>query len=137
MSDALTDDPLATLEALLKEATQEPWAVNPFLAQIDAFVGGEPLAVCRMLWPTEERTEAETLANTALIAHLRNLAPALVEEIRTSRARVRALEEALKEAKIVAHAGRPIGGIVLVSQEYMLKRIVAIADRALTENTNG
>lgn len=52
-------------------------------------------------------------------------------------ARVRALEEALREAKIVAHAGRPIGGIVLVSQEYMLKRIVAIADRALTENTNG
>ena len=75
----MSDDPLATLEALLKEATQEPWAVNPFLAQIDAFVGGEPLAVCRMLWPTEERTEAETLANTKLMVHLRNLAPALVE----------------------------------------------------------
>lgn len=86
MANPTIDDPLATLEALLKEATQEPWAVNPFLAQIDAFVGGEPLAVCRMLWPTEERTEAETLANTKLMVHLRNLAPALVEVVKAARA---------------------------------------------------
>lgn len=86
MSDTLKDDPLDTLERLLKEATQEPWAVNPFLAQIDAFVGGEPLAVCRMLWPNDKRTEAETLANTELMVHLRNLAPALLEVVKAARA---------------------------------------------------
>jgi hypothetical protein len=48
--------------------TPGPWAVNPVAAHVDAFAGGEPLAVCAMLWPTELRSEAETEANARLIA---------------------------------------------------------------------
>lgn len=80
-----TKDVLAELERLHEAATPGPWEVNPFLAQIDAFAGGEPLPVCRMLWPTEERTEAETLANTELIALTRNALPALLEVAKAAR----------------------------------------------------
>lgn len=45
-----------------------PWAVNPFNAQVDAFKDGRPLPVCQLLWPTDERSEAETQANARLIA---------------------------------------------------------------------
>lgn len=58
--------------------TPGPWAVNPFNAQVDAFVGGEPLPVCQLLWPTDERTEEETFANARLIAAAPDLLEALV-----------------------------------------------------------
>jgi hypothetical protein len=48
--------------------TAGPWAVNPLVAQVDAFVGGKPLPICQLLWPTKERSEAETEANARLIA---------------------------------------------------------------------
>lgn len=52
---------MATLDAY----TPGPWAVHPLKAQVCA-AGGVP--VCKLLWPTEERSEAETEANADLIA---------------------------------------------------------------------
>jgi hypothetical protein len=43
--------------------TPEPWAVNPLRAHVDAFDTGVPIPVCQLLWPTEDRSEAETEAN--------------------------------------------------------------------------
>ena len=60
--------------------TAGPWIVNPFVAQVDCGVfaqNGALLPVARMLWPTEERSEAETEANARLIA----AAPALAETL--------------------------------------------------------
>ena len=57
--------------------TAGPWSVHPVNAQVDAFVGGEPLPVCQLLWPTTERTEAETEANASLIAAAPDLLAAL------------------------------------------------------------
>lgn len=57
--------------------TAGPWAVHPVNAQVDAFVGGEPLPVCQLLWPTTERTEAETEANALLIAAAPDMLDAL------------------------------------------------------------
>lgn len=59
--------------------TPGPWAVNPFRAQVDAFRGQDalPLAVCQLLWPTKERSEAETEANGRLIAAAPDLLGAL------------------------------------------------------------
>lgn len=51
--------------------TPGPWIVNPFVAQIDCEKisdKGGLLPVCQMLWPTDERTEAETEATAHLIA---------------------------------------------------------------------
>jgi hypothetical protein len=48
--------------------TPGPWAVHPSKARVDAFVGGAPLPVCELLWPTDQRSEAETEANARLIA---------------------------------------------------------------------
>lgn len=48
--------------------TPGPWAVHPVSARVDAFSGGTPLPVCELLWPTDERSEAETEANAHLIA---------------------------------------------------------------------
>lgn len=59
--------------------TPGPWAVNPKVAQVDAFSTGRPLPVCAVLWPTEERTEAETEANAWLIAAAPNLLDQLAE----------------------------------------------------------
>jgi hypothetical protein len=61
--------------------TELPWAVNPFRAQIDAFVGGNPRAVCKMLWPTDERSEAETEANAAFIVKAVNAHEQLVKAL--------------------------------------------------------
>lgn len=58
--------------------TPGPWATNPINAVVDAFVDGKPLPVCKMLWPTEERSEEDTQANARLIA----AAPDLLEALR-------------------------------------------------------
>jgi hypothetical protein len=58
--------------------TPGPWVVSPFRAQVvcDKFGrDGDFLPVAQMLWPTTERTEAETYANGHLIA----AAPELLE----------------------------------------------------------
>jgi hypothetical protein len=52
--------------------------VHPTVAQVDAFHGGKPVAICKLLWPTEMRDEATTLANARLIA----AAPDLLEALR-------------------------------------------------------
>ena len=56
--------------AVMTGHTPTPWIVNPFCAQIDCAVlgtDGYPLPVAQMLWPTDERSEAETYANAARI----------------------------------------------------------------------
>jgi hypothetical protein len=61
-----------------RKFTPGPWAVNPFVAQVDAFGSDGPLAVCQLLWPTDERSEAETEAN----GHLISVAPDLYEALK-------------------------------------------------------
>ena len=60
--------------------TPGPWVVNPFVAQVDCGTisqKGGLLPVCQMLWPTGERTEAETEANARLITAAPELYAAL------------------------------------------------------------
>ena len=60
-------DPYANIrKALEMGPTPGPWAVNPALAQVDAMPSTLP--VCKLLWPTTKRTEAETWANGQIIA---------------------------------------------------------------------
>ena len=50
--------------------TPPPWSVHPTRAQVDCAVEskiGGLLPVCQLLWPTDERSEDETLANARLI----------------------------------------------------------------------
>jgi hypothetical protein len=62
----------------MSKHTPGPWAVNPMNAQVDEFGGqGMPLPVCHMLWPTDKRKEAETMANARLIAAAPDLLEAL------------------------------------------------------------
>lgn len=66
----------------MSEHTPGPWAVNPALAQVDAFVlspSQAPIPVCQMLWPTDERSEAETEANARLVAAAPDILAALKE----------------------------------------------------------
>lgn len=46
--------------------TPGPWAVNPTCAQVDSMPSRLP--ICQMLWPTEARGEAETMANAHVVA---------------------------------------------------------------------
>lgn len=57
--------------------TPGPWAVNPVVAQVDAFDSEGIGPVCQMLWPTTLRDEAETEANARLIAAAPELLTAL------------------------------------------------------------
>lgn len=72
--------PIDQIAELVSRATKGPWAVHPAVAQVDAFDinTGNPLAVCEMLWPTDERTEAEAEANAALIALAPEMAARLI-----------------------------------------------------------
>lgn len=65
MSD-LTPDRLAELRLIAEAATPGPWAVNPTKAQIDDMNTLVP--ICALLWPTDLRTEEQTLANGEYIA---------------------------------------------------------------------
>ena len=77
----------------MSEHTPGPWAVNPVRAQVDALDPRHgPVPVCRLLWPTERRTEEETEANARLIA----AAPDMAQEIEALRAE---LAEARRDAE--------------------------------------
>jgi len=66
----------------MTDFTPGPWEVNPFNAQVDA-MPVEPkhsiAPVCQLLWPTQERSEAETEANAHLIAAAPDMYEALSE----------------------------------------------------------
>lgn len=44
--------------------TPGPWLVNPFCAQVD---DSAAVPICQLLWPTDERSERETMQNAKLI----------------------------------------------------------------------
>lgn len=82
-----TTDVLATLERLMKEATPGPWGSIVFQSEdveMLASVGPSKGAVCRMT-TTQKWQTADAPANAALIALLRNAAPALLEVATHSR----------------------------------------------------
>lgn len=62
----LTSDRLQELRRIAETATPGPWAVNPFKALVVEMATLTP--VCAMLWPTELRTEEQTLSNAQHIA---------------------------------------------------------------------
>ena len=59
--------------------TPGPWAVNPVNAQVDAMPSTLP--VCKLLWPTKKRSEAETFANANLISAAPELLAALIDAV--------------------------------------------------------
>lgn len=56
--------------------TPGPWLVNPFCAQVDDAQG---VPICQLLWPTDERTERETMENAKLIQAAPDMLAALIE----------------------------------------------------------
>jgi hypothetical protein len=90
------------LKKLAQAATPGPWAANPVFAQIDALPSGVP--VCQLLWPTELRSEDETIANgDFIVAANPSAILGLIETIEQLRAqnatqqkRVEELEAALR-----------------------------------------
>lgn len=64
----MTDKYQRIRDALAMGPTQGPYAVNPERAFVEEFGTGEPLPICAMLWPTEQRSEDETVANALLFA---------------------------------------------------------------------
>lgn len=87
-----------------------PWAVNPFRAQIDcsapSYKGGL-LPVAQMLWPTDERSEAETAELAEFIVRAVNSHYQLVEALEEARSllvkegytRMHTIDAALTAAK--------------------------------------
>ena len=63
----------------MSEHTPGPWAVNPFRTTVDACDDEGPLPICKLLWPTNRRSEDETEANARLIAAAPELLEALQE----------------------------------------------------------
>lgn len=81
--------------------TAGPWALNPIRAQVDAFVGGKALPICQLLWPTKERSEAETWANGEVIAAL----PDTLARLAAYEAALRELDAAICELRSEIHPG--------------------------------
>lgn len=51
-----------------RKFTDGPWLVHPVKARVDAMANGKVMPICELLWPTDLRSEEETLANAELIA---------------------------------------------------------------------
>ena len=97
---------IAAIKARADKATSGPWAKNPFTAHVDAFEQGCPLPVCALLWPTDLRTEDQSIADGEFIAHARTDIPALIAALEASEsARVKAEQErdALKDCEESAY----------------------------------
>jgi hypothetical protein len=88
--------------------TPGPWVIHFSKAQVDAFDGedGQPLPVCKLLWPIKKRSEAETRANANLIAAAPDLLEALWEciEVESRHSNRQATDRARKEAHAKARA---------------------------------
>jgi len=59
----------------MSKHTPGPWVIHPTFAQIDAgpIINGKLTPICKMLWPTDLRSEEETMVNAELIASLPEL----------------------------------------------------------------
>ena len=87
--------------------TSGPWVVHPIRAEVNAPVIGEDgdlLPVCKLLWPTTERTEVETLANAELIAAAPELYRALDDLLSTERLPHSSMAYYARREKAVADA---------------------------------
>ncbi len=85
---------IAAINARADAATSGPWAKNPFTAHVDAFEQGYPIPVCALLWPTDLRTEDQSIADGEFIAHARTDIPDLLAALEASEtARVKAERE--------------------------------------------
>jgi len=88
----MTDRYQEIRDALAMGPTSGPWAVNPVMAQVDAMPSALP--VCKLLWPTTKRTEAETWANGQIIAACD---PDTIRELLAERDQLAAALEAARE----------------------------------------
>jgi len=88
----LTPERLAELRRIAEAASPGPWAVNPFKATVDEMPSMLP--ICGLLWPTDQRTEEQTLANAT---HIATFDPATVIAILDEIERLRREREVLAE----------------------------------------
>lgn len=96
------------------KGTPGPWAVNPVSAQVDAMPSLLP--VCQLLWPTDQRSEAETEANARLIA----AAPDLLDQHEADMVDLDLLAKAI-------HAGDPMPELVIRVTDMLNRKLAAIA----------
>ena len=110
---------IAAIKARADAASEGPWAKNPFTAHVDAFEQGYPIPVCALLWPTDLRTEDQSIADGEFIAHARTDIPDLLAALEASEAdRVKAEQErdALKEA--LKDAAEALGSLIDTSERF-------------------
>lgn len=81
--------------------TPGPWGIDPFVAQVNEIKTGEP--ICKLLWPTDKRSEEETRRNAELIAE----APQLAKDLERYQAQVGIwrmnLEDLVKWSEKMSH----------------------------------
>jgi hypothetical protein len=91
------------LKKLAQAATPGTWAANPVFAQIDSLPSGVP--VCQLLWPTELRSEDETLANgDFIVAANPSAILGLIETIEQLRSQNAAQQKRVEELESLAFA---------------------------------
>lgn len=87
------------MRRIAEAATRGPWGLNPIKAQVDEMNTLEP--VCALLWPTELRTEEQTIANGE---HVAAFDPptvlALLDEIEKLRQELAVLKPVYDEARM-------------------------------------
>lgn len=119
MSAGHTPGYRVTADGRMSKSTPGPWAVNPYNARVDCAVEskiGGLLPVCQLLWPTDERSEAETEANARLIA----AAPVLLEQHESANVDLYLLRRAIEE-------GDPKAELLLRVDDIIRRNNAAIA----------
>lgn len=99
----MTSDRLEELRRIAEAATPGPWAVNPFRATVDEMPSMLP--ICGLLWPTDQRTEEQTLANAT---HIATFDPTTVIAILDEIERLRRLQQKVQSAAVLAVAAEQV-----------------------------